>query len=165
MKINSLALRLEELGHKCSAFFLQNAAHYLALRVQSLRSEHAEAAFLVARTVNHASHLRPTQCSGAHYARLNGDVERAVGKVFAAELVGSRRYSLHFGVRCHIAERLRKVMRPRNDAVARHYHGAHGYLSLVARSLRLHKSAAHKLLVLLLLFCILHVVLCLQVDT
>jgi len=133
--------------------------------VQSLRCEGAEATLLVCSTIHHAPHLRPTQCSGAHYARLYGDVERAVGKILATELVGSRRYRLHLGVRRNVAERLREVVRSRNDAVARHDDGAHGYLSLVARSLRLHKSAAHKLLVFILLFGFAHIHTLLYIDT
>lgn len=152
-----LSLPLEKLLHEGSAFLLKHACSNFGFRVKSLWCVDVKSALVVACTVNHSLYLCPADGSGAHGARLNGYVERAVGEILAAHEVLGSRYGLHFGVCSYVAQRFGKVVGTRNYAVVTHDDGSYRYFAGLSCRLCFGQSLAHKLFVLLLL-CLLLVV-------
>ena len=67
-------------------------------------------ALIVGSTINYAGNLGPPYRSGTHGAGFNGDIECAVGKVFAAKSIGSGSDGLHLGMGGDIAERLGEIV-------------------------------------------------------
>ena len=75
-------------------------------------------------------HLRPTQGTGTHHTRLDGDVEGAVLQILAAKLVGSHSNGLHLGMRRRVAEGLGEVVGPCHNVVVTHHDGSDGHFAL-----------------------------------
>lgn len=88
------------------------------------------APFLVGRAIDDALYLCPADGSGTHDAGLYGDVERTVGEVLAAKLVGGSCDSLHLGMCGDIVECLGEVMGTSDDLAVAYYDGTDGYLTL-----------------------------------
>ena len=110
------------------------------------------ATLVVGRAIDDASQLGPAKGAGTHRTRFDGDVERAVGQVFTAQLVGGSGDGLHLGVGGDVAERLRQVVGAGNNAVLAYDDRANGYLSLAIGSLGLREGALHVVFVAFLLF-------------
>ena len=73
--------------------------------MQSTRSIKAKTTFFVGSTINNATYLRPSDCTGTHGTRLKSNVECAVGQIFSTQSIGRRRNGLHFGVCCYVVQR------------------------------------------------------------
>ena len=86
-------------------------------------------ALIVGSTINYAGYLGPPYRTGTHGAGLNGDIECAVGKVFAAKGIGSSGDGLHLGMGRNIAERLGEIMGARYHAVLAYYYCPDGNLA------------------------------------
>ena len=123
------SLFLEELLHEGSTFFFEDSAGDGAFRMEGVGGEALEPPLLVVGTIDEAAYLCPSDGSGAHSARLHGDVERALGQVFASELVGSHRDGLHLGMGGDVDEGLGQVVGSGNDAIAACDDGSDGDLA------------------------------------
>ena len=81
----ALPTAAEEVLHQLAAVGGEDAADDGGLGVQGAGGILSVAALGVVAAVDDAGHLCPAQGSGAHGARLDGDVEGAVGQVFYNE--------------------------------------------------------------------------------
>ncbi len=95
--------------------------------------------------------LRPGDRPGTHDARLDGNIERTLGEVFAAERRGCGRQGLHLGMCRGVGKGLYKIVAPADDRTTRHDHGPYGHLPGIEGLARLGKGQAHEPLVGLLL--------------
>ena len=111
--------------------------------MKSMRGEVGVAALGVATTVDNAGYLTPSEGSGTHGAGFDGDVEGAVGEVFATEFVGSHGDGLHLGMGGDVVEGLSEVVGSGNDAVLANDDGTNGYFAFVEGLLRLGQSLTH----------------------
>lgn len=102
---------------------------------------------------HHARRLAPCDRAGAHHARLDGDVERAVAQVLAAERRRGRRQRLHLGMGRGVLQRFDQIVPPSHDAVARHDDGADRHLLSFQRLSCLVYCHAHEFFIALLLCC------------
>ena len=112
----------------------------------------AETPFGIVGPPHHAPDLRPRDRPGTHDARLDGHVERTLGKVLAAEGRGGGRQGLHLGMGRGVGEGLHEVVAPADHRAARYDHGADGHLLGLQGLARLGKGQAHEPFVGLLLF-------------
>ena len=126
-----LSFLLEEVLHELAALFLEDAAGDAASGVQGAGSVVGIASFLVAAAIDDAWYLAPAEGTGTHGAGLYGDVEGAVGQIFASQLIGCSGNGLHLGMGCHVVQRLRQVVGTGYDAVLTDHHGADRYLALL----------------------------------
>ena len=110
-------------------------------------AESVKAAFVVIGTVYNPGNLAPCECPGTHQARLDGDIQGAVGEVFTAQIVGSGSYGLHFGMCSNVDERLGEVMCASHNAVGTHHHGTYRHLALFGCLARLGKRLLHEIFV------------------
>ena len=133
----------EEVLHQLAAVGGEDAADDGGFGVQGAGGILAVAALGVVAAVNDAGHLGPAQGSGAHGARFDGDVEGAVGKVLAAEGVGSGGDGLHLGVGGDVVERLRQVVGTGHDALMADDDAADGDFALVEGPAGLVQGKAH----------------------
>ena len=115
--------------------------------MQSLRGIDGITAFGVGSSVDNAPNLCPRQSPGAHHARFDGDVERAVTQILSTEGIGSCGDGLHLGMSRDIVERFGEVVSARYDAILAHYHHSHRHLVAIGSHLRLFQSAEHILFV------------------
>ena len=84
-----LASLFEEFFHEGFAFVFEDSCRQLCLGVEHGAAQGAEGAALgVVGSVHYASNLRPSRRSGTHAAGLHRHVERAVGQIFGAEVLG-----------------------------------------------------------------------------
>lgn len=84
MLLKSLSFSLEELLHKLTAFLFKDAGGNGTTGMKSVGGKIGIAALGIATAKDNAWNLTPTKGSGTHSAGFDGDVEGAVGKVFAA---------------------------------------------------------------------------------
>ena len=82
--LKSLSFFLEELLHKLTAFLFKDAGGNGTTGMESVGGKIGIAALGIATAKDNAWNLTPTKGSGTHSAGFDGDVEGAVGKVFAA---------------------------------------------------------------------------------
>lgn len=139
----------EKVHHQFPALLAQYSLHHLCLGMQGVGGILAVAPLVLAGSIDDAPHLGPPDGPGAHHAGFHGHVERAVGQVFAAEGIGSRRDGQHFGMRRHVVQGFRLVVGPRNDAPMAHHYGSYGYLPLGQSRLGLLQGHAHEAFVAL----------------
>ena len=102
------------------------------------------AAFFVGGTENDSFHLAPSDGSGAHQARFDGDVEGGVGEIFASKPVHCRGQGDHFGMGGDVVEVFGRVVAVGDNPVVDHYYRSDGHFALVESFLRLTESGAHK---------------------
>ena len=121
-------LSLEEVLHEGFAVVLQHAFCDGGLGMEGFGGEAGEAPLVVAAAEDDAGELRPADGTGAHHARLHGDVERAAAEVLSAQLVGRRRDGQHLGVGGHVVERLGEVVGAGYDHAVGHDDRSDGYL-------------------------------------
>ena len=79
---------------------------------------------------HHAAHLRPSDRPGAHDARLDRDVERALLQILAPERRGSGREGLHLGVGRGVGQGFDEVVPPPDHRTAGHDDRTDGHLLL-----------------------------------
>ena len=79
---------------------------------------------------HHAAHLRPSDRPGAHDARLDRDVERALLQILAPERRGSGRQGLHLGVGRGVGQGFDEVVPPPDHRTAGHDDRTDGHLLL-----------------------------------
>lgn len=150
-------LLFEEGLHEFAAVGLKNAGGDSGLGMESVRGEEVIATLIVLTAVDDAGDLCPADGAGTHGAGLDGDVEGAVGEVLAAKGVGSGGDGLHLGMGSDIAEGLREVVGPRDDAVLAYHHGTDGYLAGFEGRLGLVERHTHVAFVFFLLLFVNHV--------
>ena len=97
--------------------------------MEGTRCQQMKTALVIRSTINYAGYLGPPYRTGTHGAGLNGDIECAVGKVFAAKGIGCGGDGLHLGMGGDIAERLGEIVSTRNDTVLAYYYRPNGYLA------------------------------------
>ena len=102
------------------------------------------AAFVVGRAIDNARYLAPGQSSGAHQARLHGDVDGAVNKIFSAKHSGGRGDGLHLGMGSDVGECFGEVVRACYHLSVAHYHGTDWHLVGLRSQTRLVERHLHK---------------------
>ena len=107
------------------------------------------AAFGIGCAIDYPAYLRPADGTCTHGAGFDGDVERSVGEVFAAECPGGGRYGLHLGVRGDILEGLGEVMSAADDLVLGDDNTTDGDLVGVEGFLGFGEGEAHEALVVI----------------
>ncbi len=81
--LKSLSFSLEELLHKLTAFLFKDAGGNGTTGMKSVGGEIGVATLGVATAIDNAGNLTPSESSSTHGAGFHGDVEGAVGEVFA----------------------------------------------------------------------------------
>ncbi len=150
-------LLFEEGLHEFAAVRFEDAGGDGGLGMESTRGEEVIATLIVLTAVDDARDLCPADGAGTHGAGLDGDVESAIGEVLATKGVGSGGDGLHLGMGSDIAEGLREVVGPRDDAVLAYHHGTDGYLAGFEGRLGLVERHTHVAFVLFLLLFVNHV--------
>ena len=150
-------LLFEEGLHEFAAVRFEDAGGDGGLGMESTRGEEVIATLIVLTAVDDARDLCPADGAGTHGAGLDGDVESAIGEVLASKGVGSGGDGLHLGMGSNIAEGLREVVGPRDDAVLAYHHGTDGYLAGFEGRLGLVERHTHVAFVLFLLLFVNHV--------
>ena len=107
-----------------------DASGHLRLGVEWRWREACVAPLGVGGAIYYPAYLRPGEGAGAHDARLEGDVESAVVKVFGSETLGSGRYGNDLGVRGDISEPLSLVVPAAYHHAAADYDRPYGDLAL-----------------------------------
>ena len=92
-----------------------------------------EALLRVAGAIDNAPHLHPSRSAGTHRAGLDGDIQRAVGQILAAQRVGGGGEGYHLRVGRHVLQPLGVVVRPSHNLAVADYHRPYRHLVLVAR--------------------------------
>ena len=113
--------------------------------------------FLVGTAIDDSGYLSPTYRSSTHRAGLDGDVERAVGEILAAQRVGCSCDGLHLGMGRDVAERLCQIVRTGDDAVLAHDDGTDGDFTSFKGCQGFVERHLHVALVFFLLFFAVHV--------
>ena len=147
----------EEGLHEFATFGFKDAGGDGGLGMESVRGEEVIATLIVLTAVDDARDLCPADGAGTHGAGLDGDVEGAIGEVLATKGVGSGGDGLHLGMGSDIAEGLREVVGPRDDAVLAYHHGTDGYLAGFEGRLGLVERHTHVAFVFFLLLFVNHV--------
>lgn len=149
---NPSAQLFEKFRHQRLAFGGQHPARDRRARMEPQSFDGRIAPLGVVGAPHHACRLAPRDGSGAHHARLDGDVERALAQILAAERRRGRSQCLHLGMGRGILQRLHEVVTPPHDAVARHHDGADGHLRSLQRLPRFVYCQPHELFIALRLF-------------
>lgn len=68
------------------------------------------ASFFISTAIDYARNLCPAYCTSTHRAGFDGNIEGAVGEVFAAQRVGSSRNGLHLSMGGDITKCLGQVV-------------------------------------------------------
>ena len=137
-----LAFLLEEIGQQSEALVAQHARFGFRLGMEH-RAEAREAVFRVVGGTNHLADVGVAQGSGAHGARLQGNIERTLVQVFGTQGVGRSSNGEHLGVGGYIVEGFGLVVRPRNDFVVAHHHRPDGDFVGLYGGLRLLEGLLH----------------------
>ena len=82
--LKSLSFFLEELLHELAAFVLEDASGNGTTGMEGVGGEIGVAALGIATAIDDARNLTPSEGSSTHGTGFDGDVDGAVGKVFAA---------------------------------------------------------------------------------
>ena len=132
-----LSAFLEEFFYQCSALLGEHTGVDFCLWMQHIGCEDGVATLWVGCAVNESAYLCPGYSTGAHGARLHGNVECAVGEVFPAKASRCRGYGLHFGVCGNVVQPLCEVMRTGNYLIIANYDCSDWHLAVGKRILGL----------------------------
>jgi hypothetical protein len=91
--------------------------------------------------------LRPKDRAGAHYAGLQGYVQRTFWQVLAIEVIGRCADGQDFGVRSYVQQLLGGVVPACDDAVLAYHHCPYRDLAQFTGFLRLAQGLAHEVFV------------------
>ena len=119
----------EELRHQRTGFVGQDTAGDGRLGMEHAGGIHVVAALRVVGAVDQPAQLRPTQRTGAHGARLDGDIERAFVQILAAQRAGCGGDGLHLGMGGDVGQCLGEVVRAGDDAAAADDDRAYGHFA------------------------------------
>ena len=101
----------------------------------------------IVAAVHHPRNLAPAQGAGTHQAGLDGDIERALGEVLAAQVGLGRGDGLHLGMGGDVGECLGQVVAAGYHVALAHNHGPYGHLIVPHGFLGLLQGQAHVFLV------------------
>ena len=152
-----LPLRFKEVLHQLATFLFQDATDDGGFGMHGMRREVVVAPFVVGTAIYDARQLGPSDGTCTHHAGFYGDVEGAVGKILAAQGVGSGGDGLHLGMCRHVAERLSEVVGTGDDTVFAYDNGTDGNLACLIGCLGFIEGHPHIAFVFFLLFFCNHV--------
>ena len=113
---------------------------------------HAVAAFGIGCAEDNPPDPGPKRRAGAHWARLEGHIQRALIEVLAAKKFRRRRKGLHFGMGREVIQPFAEVVGTRNHLPTGHDDGTNGHFVLLKSMLGLGQSEAHEVFIVQRLF-------------
>lgn len=133
----------KKLLEQLPAFLVQDSHGKLGTRMQQAAAVLHKPALLVVGPKHNAADLRPGQCPRTHDAGLQRHVKRAVGKVFAVQMVGRCGQGKHFCVRRDVEQALGSIVSARNDLIVGYNNGPHGNFANLVGPLSLSDGLFH----------------------
>ena len=94
-------------------------------------------------TKHHGANTGVHYCAGAHHARLERYIKRAVIQTPRTALASSCSQCENFGVRCRITELFTLVARTRNDLTVAHHDGTNRHITKGCSTMCLVERMAH----------------------
>jgi len=143
-----LAARGEKFPEQLRGLLRQHPRNHRGTMIELRMIEHRKAGthrapFHVVRAIDKARDARLDHGSGAHGARLDGDVDIGFGQPVVSNGARGLPKRDDFGVRGGIAIRDGAVSSTRDDALADHHDRAHGDLAALRSGARFVKRGTH----------------------